>query len=93
MEPAWSPSIRAPVDTLELCSSPEMRRRGADLLFRGYSSPVDKKTIELRCWNRTAGPEQFTAYDPCELRSSDREQADRKRRLISLTAPGDFLLL
>lgn len=47
MEPAWSPSIGAPVDP----SSPEMRRHDADLLFRGYSSPVDKKTIELCCWS------------------------------------------
>lgn len=72
MEPAWSRSIQAPADPLELRSSPEMRRRGADLLFRGYSSPVDKKTIELCCWNRKTRPEQFTAYDLCELRSNDK---------------------
>lgn len=51
MEPAWSLSIRAPVDPSKPLSSPEMRRHNSDLLFRGYSSPVDKKTIELCCWN------------------------------------------
>ena len=51
MEPAWSPSIGAPADPSEPRSSPEMRRHGADLLFRGYSSPVDKKTIELWRWS------------------------------------------
>lgn len=51
MEHAWSLSIRAPVDPSEPRSSPKMRRHSADLLFRGYSSPVNKKTIELCCWN------------------------------------------
>lgn len=78
MEPAWSRSIQAPADPLELRSSPEMRRRGADLLFRGYSSPVDKKTIELCCWNRKTRPEQFTAYDLCELRSNDKRAGRQK---------------
>lgn len=52
MEPAWSLSTHAPADPSKSRRGPEMRRRDADLLFRGYSSPVDKKTIELSCWNR-----------------------------------------
>lgn len=46
MEPAWSLSIGGPVDQPEPRSSPEMRRHGADLLFRGCSLPVDLKTVE-----------------------------------------------
>lgn len=41
MELTWSFSIWTPVDHSELCSSPELRRHGTDLLFRGYSLPVD----------------------------------------------------
>ncbi|CAG09049.1 unnamed protein product [Tetraodon nigroviridis] len=37
------------VDQSELRSGPARRRHSADLLFRGYSSPVDLKTIELSC--------------------------------------------
>lgn len=37
------------MDQSEPRSGPARRRHGADLLFRGYSSPVDLKTIELCC--------------------------------------------
>lgn len=67
MEPAWSPSIGAPVDP----SSPEMRRHDADLLFRGYSSPVDKKTIDYVVGAAKAGPQQFRTDDLREPRWRD----------------------
>lgn len=51
VESAWTLSIRAPVDQSELRSCPEIRRHGTDLLFRGYSLPVDLKTIKLCCWS------------------------------------------
>lgn len=94
MEPAWSLSIRAPVDPSEPCSSPEMRRHGADLLFRGYSSPVDKKTIELCCWSSQGWAravwDGWSALTETERRE---RKTDRKRCLIPLIAPGDFLFL
>ena len=66
-----------------------------DLLFRGYSSPVDKKTIELCCWssqNRRAEPEQFRTEEAAETRLRERERR-KDRRLIPLIASGDFLFL
>lgn len=43
----WSllglPPSRPSADLLEVICCPEMRRHRADLLFRGYSLPVDKK--------------------------------------------------
>lgn len=94
MEPAWSLSIWAPVDPSEARSSPEMRRHGTDLLFRGYSSPVDKKTIELCCWNNQgwarAVQDGRSAWTETERRG---KKTDRKRCLILLIAPGDVLFL
>ncbi len=90
IEPAWSLSIQAPVDPSEPRSSPEMRRHGADLLFRGYSSPVDKKTIELCCWNSQgwarAVQDERSAWTATERRETDRQRemsdpSDCSRRL------------
>lgn len=52
-------------------SSPEMRRHDADLLFRGYSSPVDKKTIDYVVGAAKAGPQQFRTDDLREPRWRD----------------------
>lgn len=94
MEPAWSLSIPAPVDPSEPCSSPEMRRHGADLLFRGYSSPVDRKTIELCRWSSQAWAravqDGWSAWTETEWQERN---TDRKKCLIFLIAPGSFLLL
>lgn len=40
------------MDPSELRSGLARRRHSADLLFRGYSSPVDLETIELGCLRR-----------------------------------------
>lgn len=91
MEPAWSLSIGAPVDPSEPRSSPGMRRHSADLLFRGYSSPVDKKTIENVVGETKAGLGQFGMDDMHELRQ--RDKTDRQRCPSLLIAPGNFLFL
>lgn len=94
MEPAWSLSIRAPVDPSKPYCSPEMRRHNADLLFRGYSSPVDKKTIELCCWN---GQGWGRAVQVRRAAQTETESQDRQKVMYdpsdSLIASGDFLFL
>lgn len=79
MEPAWSHSIQAPADPLEPHSSPEMRRHSADLLFRSHSSPADKMTIELCCWNSKGWARTFqdVKREP-ELRPRDKESKQKR---------------
>lgn len=94
----WSPlglSIWAPVDPSEARSSPEMRRHGADLLFRSYSSPVDKKTIELCCWSSRgrARVVQNGRSSPWTETERWEGKTDRKRCQILVIALGDFLSL
>lgn len=87
VESVWTLSIRSPVDQSEHRSCPEIRRLGADLLFRGYSLPVDLKTIELGCWSNQgwAGAVQ-DGWCPWTETEKQAKQTDRGAWSFGLTS-------